>query len=205
MNTEPSSAPADVPASAPDAPVTPSALPAVPEWAPPLPELADKNDLADVDPRSLSFEEQIALYERPAARPTEYQVVAHPDHQGSPEALAEVQGIQSLLYAANLPANEGSGLMEAIKGEIARNPDSVSDAEFELLIRSTELTLKQQLGEQEYQMRQTKLAGLLSDIDRKTGGKLAEYLEDHAHIIMQPMVYSRLLAHAARLDERRRG
>lgn len=176
----------------------------LPAWAPPAPTLPDFEDAPPVDPRSLSLEEQMLRADAPAARPSDYRIVSHPDHEASPEALAEIEGLQSLLYSARLPAEEGAGLIEAIKSEMTRNAEPLSDAQFDHLVQSTEYTLKRQLGEDEFTQRQTKLSALMVDINRQTGGKLADYIEAHAHVLLQPLVYSRLLAHAARLDARKR-
>lgn len=180
------------------------AQPTLPDWAPALPDLPPVNPYDQPDPRSMTEAQRIAAMDAPAVRPSEYVIDVHPENAGTPETMAEVRGIQSLLYAAGMPANEGNGLMQAIAVEVRATPSMPSSLEFEQLVRSTEATLTARLGAEELGRRQASLGRLLTDLDSKSGGKLGDYIEEHAHVLMKPLVYSRLLAHAARLDERKR-
>lgn len=176
----------------------------LPSWAPTPPELPPVNPYEQQDPATLGEAAQIAAMDAPAARPGQYAIDVHPDHAGTPEAIAEVQGLQSLLYAAGMPANEGTGLMQAIAVELKASPEPMADAAFEQMAAQTHALLKGRLGEQEFVRRQEALGRLLTDLDAQSGGRLGDYLEENAHVLLKPLVYSRLLAHAARLDQRKR-
>lgn len=172
--------------------------PQLPAWAPAV-------DLPPLDPWAAAPEHSFETADRPAARPEDYQLPALTiGDEVDDETIAEAAGIRNVLWSAGFPAHEGAALMEFMV-EASRAVSDLDDAAFELQLRETQGTLRQQLGDAEFDRCSKALAGLFADLNQQSGGKLNDYLDDHAHLLVQPLVMSRLLAHAGRLEQRRRG
>ncbi len=186
----------------PEVTASPPAASAWPDWAPPTPELGPDERLPR-DPRSLTFEELTAAVDCPAERPGDYQVPALTGDP-SPEILQEVQAAQSLLWHANFPKQAGDTFLNVLVEEARRAGPEMDDAGYELLVRQTEKTLIGILGEPEYARQHDAFMRMMDDLNAKTGGRLDEAWGDVAHVLMQPRVFQLLLAHAGRLEHRRR-
>lgn len=176
-----------------------------PSWAPPLP-----TDIPappwEVEGRRPRPDELAPQLDTPARSPADYTLptgMLGPD-PCNVEALTNGRALQSLLYSAALPAHEGAGLLQAI-ADATRGVDAdMDDAAFESRTRETERVLKRQLGETEYARRREALSVLLADLDRKSGGALADLLGENAVVLTDPLVMAKLLAHAGRIANRRR-
>ncbi len=177
--------------------------PSWPEWAPALP--------ADIPPTPWEAEgrrprpdELISGADTPARSPADYKLPAGLLGDAGPEALAHGRAVQSLLWHADLPAHSGMALLEAIKDAAAKSPGELDDVSFELKARETDLMLKRQMGEAEYTRCRAALAAMFERLNGQTGGKLADFLDDHAEALLDPMVQLNLLMHAGRAEQRKR-
>lgn len=181
----------------------PPVVAAVPAWAPALPQLGE------VDPweaqRTLTDAEQWAAADAPAARPEDY-VMPH-THEAQrenigEESFAEARGLQSLLWHAGMPATEGSALLHTIAEAGRRGVTTMNDVDFELHMRNTQHQLRKVMGDTEFDRCQAALGKLRQDMAAKLPAAQREafedYLEDHAHVLAQPMVLHKLLTHAGR-------
>ena len=202
----------DASSQGPDAPASDSAAvtvsteptaPAWPDWAPPMPDVQQTERLnAD---RPMDFDEVVGAIDTPAAHPGDYRL---PNFTGgeeiTPEAMQEVRGLQSALWHAGLPVDEGNTLMAILAEEGQRIGMEMDDVAFDQQIKATERTFEEMLGREEYARQRGELSRLLNDLNEKTGGKFGDYLGDQAHVLIQPRVYARLLQHASRLQQRKR-
>lgn len=176
-----------------------------PAWAPPMP-----TDIPpppwEVEGRRPSPDELMPQLDTPARSPADYTLpdgLLGPDPSNA-EALTNGRALQSLLYSAAMPAHEGRGLLQAI-ADATRSADAeMDDAAFQARTMETERILKRQLGEPEYARRREALTALLTDLDRKSGGALADLLGENAVAMTDPFVMAKLLAHAGRVANRRR-
>jgi hypothetical protein len=140
----------------------------------------------------------------PARAPADYTLPHGLLDLEQPDALQNGRAVQSLLYSMALPAHEGAALLEAIH-QAARTADAdMSDVSFELRTRETEAVLKRQLGPEEYGRRREALTAMLTDLDSKSNGALADLLGENAVALSDPMVMSKLLSHAGRAHARKR-
>ncbi len=83
-------------------------------------------------------------------------------------------------------------------------PGEPDDLTFLQQTNQTEATLRRKLGDGEFERRRAALTEMLAEMDRKSGGKLGDFIEERAHHLASPMVYARLLAHAGRVAKRGR-
>lgn len=182
------------------------APPSWPEWAPALPTEIPPTPW-EAEGRAPRPDERLlsAGPDTPARAPTDYQLPAGLLGDASdPAALVHGKAVQSLLWSAGLPAHEGMAILEAVAESQRSSRGELSDFDFQVKVKQTEATLKRQLGEAEFNRRREALTAQLGEMDRKSGGKLAEFIEDHADVLAEPQVMARLLAHAGRADKRRR-
>lgn len=175
---------------------------ALPDWAPPLPQLGEQDPFAA--PVTLSEEEKWAAVDAPAARPEDYQVPPVSPEFGEPtaESLAEARGLQSLLYAAAMPKADGEALLVSFADAARRQPDPPGDAEFELTMQQTHQQLRRTMGDTEFERCQAALSKLKDGVAAKLPANKREafedYLEQHAHVLANPLVLHKLLVHAGR-------
>ena len=175
-----------------------------PAWAPPLPTEVQSAPWESLG-RPPTTAEQWQELDTPARSPNAYTLPPGflGDDVGA-EALTHGAAVQSLLHSAGFPAHEGAGLLHDVAESERMNPDGLSELDFEVQAQSTEATLRRVLGSAEFERQRAALTEMLADMDRKSGGKLGEFIEEHADHLASPMVYARLLAHAGRVATRRR-
>lgn len=174
-----------------------------PEWAPALPTDIPPTPW-EAEGRKPRPDELLSGADTPARSPADYKLPAGLLGDAGPEALAHGRAVQSLLWHADLPAHSGMALLEAIKDAAAKSPGELDDVSFELKARETDLMLKRQMGEPEYTRCRAVLAAMFERINGQTGGKLADFLDDHAEALLDPMVQLNLLMHAGRAEQRKR-
>lgn len=174
-----------------------------PEWSPAFP-----TDLPlppwKAEGRAPTAAEMAASLDEPAYTPGEYRLPAGFAAEAGDESVTIGRAVQSLLWHAAMPAPTGMALLEAVRDSARKSGGEMDDATFQTKVRETELVLKRQLGDEEYTRCRTALAGLFDDLDRKSGGKLADFLDDHAEALVDPLVQLKLLMHAGRLEGRKR-
>lgn len=193
-------APASAPAPA--APPPPVALTATPAWAP---------DVNPPEPNRWEPTQQLSLdvpesFDFPAAHPSDF--IMPPLVQGDYEDLdgnvaMEARGIQNLLWAADMPAHEGNALLESAVEASYTAPD-MDDLQFQQAVKESHASLREIMGNAEFDRCQAALGKMVAELDAKGGGKLADYLDEHAHVLIQPLVLHKLLVHAGRREHRSR-
>lgn len=179
--------------------------PVWPAWAPAMPA-----DIAEVLPldRPMSFDETVATIDTPARSPMDYRMpplqVASPDGEVTAEELQGISAIRSLMWHGNLPASDGTALMTIIADESKRLGEHMSNADFAIHERESDAALRRVFGER-YEPLRAKLEALFDDLGRKApGGTIEPLLEANWHVLISPLVMSRLLQHVERLEHRRR-
>lgn len=183
-------------------PVSPDAQDTWPAWAPPLPT---ETVLApwEIEGRPQRPDEQFHAFGEPARNPTDYQLPQGllGDSPGA-EAMTHGMAVRSLLFSAGFPATEGSALLHELADAARANPGGLDDLAFQEQAVRTEMTLRRSLGNEEFDRQREALTSLIAEMDRKSGGKLREFIEEHADHLASPLVYTRLLAHAGRVRAR---
>ena len=189
-------------ADAPIASPIDAAGPALPGWAPlvdlPMPDRWEPTPQLSLD--------DPASFDAPAAHPSQF--VVPPLMQGEIEDVDgsvanDARGIQNLLWAADMVAHEGNALLE-VAVEASYNAPDLDDAQFQQAVRESHGALRELMGAAEFDRCQTALAKLVFELNTKGGGKLADYLDEQAHVLIQPLVLHKLLVHAGRREHRRR-
>lgn len=167
---------------------------ATPEPAP-HPTAPDVNPPGmDPLPPELSPPASIAAYELP------------PPADESPEAFAADVEARSWLLAAGMPAAIGSflgqeiGRMQQCGHDIAGG----SDAEFELGRASLMAKLETMYGAEATQKKLADVQWLVEHVDRKSGGRLGDWLEQNAGVLLNVAVVGQLAVHAERMRGRLR-
>ncbi|GGA69103.1 hypothetical protein GCM10011521_04150 [Arenimonas soli] len=168
-----------------------------PEWAPALP-----TDLPTpawrAEGREPNNAELAAALDERAHSPSEYRLPAGFLGEPNEQSLSHGQALQSLLWHAGMPAPAGKALLESVMAAATRSPGEMDDVTFQLKAGECEAMLKRQLGEQEYTRCRSALGKLFDELNGKSGGKLSDFLDDHAEVLVDPMVQLELLMHAGR-------
>lgn len=177
--------------------------PALPGWAPALGDIPFPEEQLRTGPPD--FDATVAAIDTPAAHPSQYVLpdMMGPDGEVTADTVADLRGIQALLYHADLPVTEGNALMACIADEAKRSPGEMDDAAFELQARQTEGQLRQLYGDR-YDGLHAKVQELFRGLDAKTNGQFGDFLGDNAHILLKPLPMSRLFQHVERMHLRRR-
>lgn len=188
-------------ATTPPAAPTP-ALGATPDWAPAV----DAPELNRWEPTQQLSLDDPASFDAPAAHPSQYEIPPlvqgdYDDLDGS--VAAEAAGLRNLVFAADMPAHEGNALLE-VAIEASYTTPEMDDLQFEQAAKESHAALREVLGDAEFDRCQKALEKLVSDLDAKSGGKLGDYLDEHAHVLIQPLVLHKLLVHAGRREHRSR-
>lgn len=168
-----------------------------PDWAPPLP-----TDISTpawrAEGREPNNAELAAALDERAQSPSEYRLPVGFLGEPNEQSLSHGQAVQSLLWHAGMPAPAGKALLESVMAAATRSPGEMDDTTFQLRAGECEAMLMRQLGEQEYTRCRAALAEMFDDLNGKTGGKLSDFLDDHAEVLVDPMVQLELLMHAGR-------
>ena len=190
------------PASAPATASPPAVLGATPDWAPAV----DVPELNRWEPTQQLSLDDPASFDAPAAHPSQYEIP--PLVQGDYEDLdgsvaAEAAGLRNLVFAADMPAHEGNALLE-VAIEASYTTPEMDDLQFEQAAKESHTSLRDVMGAAEFERCRKALEKLVGDLDAKSGGKLGDYLDEHAHVLIQPLVLYKLLVHAGRREHRSR-
>lgn len=123
-----------------------------------------------------------------------------PPPDESPEAVAADVEARGWMMQAGLPASIGSFIAQ----EIGRMPDPTGgdDATFELARASLMSQLERMYGVEATAKKLADVQWLVEHVDRKSGGRLGDYLEQNAGILLNLQVFGQLAAHAERVRGR---
>jgi hypothetical protein len=171
-------APVEGPVPAAEAVEWPTGLPAAPE----PPSLAEAPGFAAADPR-------------------EYQLPAL--DEVTAEAVEADGAARSLMAAAGLPAEIGSFVAQRVAA-LDDPSGGVDDAAYFMRWSGVRENLHRVMGAEAFRHRMSALRELVADTDRRTAGAATRFLDEHAGVLLDPMVVSQLLLHAERWREGRR-
>ncbi len=173
-----SGAPVEAPVTAPEAVEWPTGLPKPPE----PPSLAEAPGFA-------------------AAEPAEYRLP--PLDEVTAEAMEADGAARQLLAAAGLPAEIGSFVAQRV-ASLDDPTGGVDDAQYFVRWSGVRENLSRVMGGEAFRDRMGALRELVADTDRRTQGAATRFLDEHAGVLLDPLVVSQLLLHAQRWREGRR-
>lgn len=125
-----------------------------------------------------------------------------PSPEDTPEARAADVEARGWMLAAGLPGSIGTYIAQ----EIGRMPDPSGgdDATFELSRASLMAQLDRMYGPEATAAKLRDVQRLVEHVDRKSGGRLGDYLEANAGVLLSLQVFGQLAVHAERMRGRLR-
>jgi hypothetical protein len=107
------------------------------------------------------------------------------------------------MQQAGMPAEFGTALARqaAQIGDITGGSD---DAAYEVGVRKVQQGFQQAWGQEAYAARAEALSQMIDHLDRKFDGRVSQFLDANPGLLLSPVFYGQLLAHAERVKGRLR-